>query len=69
MGQLCDGKQNLRFVGFASNDQKMLEEFLEGRKSVEIRNCQTKKSNRDSNKLKVLVKGATKIFPSQKKNV
>ena len=28
-GQLCDGKQSLRFVGFASNQQKMLEEFLE----------------------------------------
>ena len=66
-GQLCDGKQSLRFVGFASNHQKMLEEFLEGRKSVEIRNCQIKKSNRDSDKLEVLVKGATKICPSEKK--
>ena len=62
-GQLCDGKQSLRFVGFASNQQKMLEEFLEGRKSVQIRNCQIKKSNRDSDKLK----GATKICPSEKK--
>ena len=66
-GQLCDGKQSLRFVGFASNQQKMLEEFLEGRKSVQIRNCQIKKSNRDSDKLEVLVKGATKICPSEKK--
>ena len=40
-GQLCDGKQSLRFVGFASNQQKMLEEFLEGRKSVQISNCQS----------------------------
>ena len=45
----------------------MLEEFLEGRKSVQIRNCQIKKSNRDSDKLEVLVKGATKICPSEKK--
>ena len=66
-GQLCDGKQSLRFVGFASNQQNMLEEFLEGRKSVQIRNCQIKKSNRDSDKLEVLVKGATKICPSEKK--
>ena len=57
----------MHFVGFASNHQKMLEEFFEGRKSVEICNCQIKKSNRDSNKLEVLVKGATKILPSQKK--
>lgn len=44
-GQVCDGNQSLRFVGFASNHQKMLEEFLEVRKPVEIRNCQIKKSN------------------------
>lgn len=66
-GQLCDGKQSLRFVGFASSHQKMLKEFLEKRESVEIRNCQIKRSNRDSDKLELLVKGATKIHPSPKK--
>lgn len=65
-GHLCDGKQSLRFIGFASNHQKMPEECLKGRKSVEICNCQSKKSNRDSDKLEVLVKGATKICPSEK---
>ena len=60
---MCDGKKSLRFVGFASNHQ----EFLEKRKSVEIRNCQIKKSKRDSDKLELLVKGATKIYPSTKK--
>ena len=66
-GQLCDGKQSLRFIGFASNHQKILEEFVDDRKCVEIRNCQIKKSNRNSEKLEVLVKGGTKIYPSAKK--
>ena len=34
--------------------------------SVELQNCQIKKSIRDSDKLKVLLKGATKILPSNK---
>ena len=57
----------MRFVGFASNHQKMLKEFIEGRKSVEICNCQVKKSNRDSDKPEALVKGATMMFPSAQK--
>ena len=56
----------MRFVGFASTHQKILKEFLQKRKSVELQNCQIKKSNRDSDKLEVLVKGATKIHPSTK---
>ena len=66
-GQVCDGKQSLRFVGFASTHQKLLRDFLDKREAVEIRNCQIKKSNRDSDKLEVMVKGATKIYPSPKK--
>ena len=64
---MCDGKQSLHFVGFASSHQKIPQEFLEKRESVEIRNCQIKKSNRDSDKLEVLVKGATKVHPLPKK--
>ncbi len=57
----------IRFVGFASSQQKLLQQFLEKRESVEVRNCQIKISNRDSDKLELLVKGATKIYPSSKK--
>ena len=45
----------------------MFHEFLEKRESIEIRNCQIKKSNRDSDKLGLLVKEGTKIYPSTKK--
>ena len=49
----------MRFVGFASNHQKMLEDFLKKKQPIEVRNCQIKKSTRDSDKLELLVKGAT----------
>ena len=42
-GQMCDGKNNVRFVGFASNHQKMLQDFLEKKEPVEVHNCQIKK--------------------------
>ena len=66
-GKLSDCKQSLRFVGFASTQQNILHDFLEKRGSVEIRNRQIKGSDRDPDKLKVLVKGATKIHASLKK--
>ena len=66
-GQVCDGKKSLRFVGFASSHQKIFQEFLDKKECVEIRNCQIKKSNRDSDKLELLVKGGTKIYSSTKK--
>ena len=56
----------MRFVGFASNHQKMLEDFLKKKQPIEVRNCQIKKSTCDSDKLELLVKGATKILPSPK---
>ena len=54
-------------VGFASTHQKLLQDFLDKREAVKIRNCQIKKSSRDSDKLEVMVKGVTKIFPLPKK--
>ena len=35
-GELSDGKRSLRFVGFASTQQKILHDFLEKRQSVEF---------------------------------
>ena len=64
---MCDGKNNVRFVGLASKYQKMLQDFLEKKEPVKVHNCQIKKSNRDSDILELLVKGATKIVPSPKK--
>ena len=67
IGEVCDGKQKLRFVGFSTSQQKQLSELKEKKQSVEIQNCQIKKSIRDSDKLEVLLKGTTKIVTSPKK--
>ena len=66
-GQVCDGKQKLRLVGFSTSQQKQLDELKDKKQSVEIQNCQIKKSIRDSDKFEILLKGATKILPSPKK--
>ena len=66
IGQVCDGKQKLHFVGFSTSQQKQLNELKDQSQSVELQNCQIKKSIRDSDKLEVLLKGATKILPSSK---
>lgn len=56
----------MRVVGFASNHHKSLQDLLQKRESVELRNCQIKKSTRDSETLEIHVKGGTKISPSTK---
>ena len=66
IGQVCDGKQKLRFIGFSTTQQKQLNEMKEKKQSVELQNCQIKKYIRDSDKLEVFLKGATKILPSTK---
>ena len=33
---MCDGKQSMQFVGFASNLQKILQEFLNNKESVKF---------------------------------
>ena len=66
ISQVCDGKQKLRFVGFSTTQQKQLTEMKEKKQSIELQNCQIKKSIRDSDKLEILLKGATKILPSTK---
>lgn len=65
-GQVCDGVNSMRLVGFATLHQRALQDFLESQNAVEIRNCQIKKSNRDSEKMEIVMKGATKICPSSK---
>ena len=35
-GQMCDGKQSMQFVGFASNHQKILQEFLNNKEYVKF---------------------------------
>ena len=66
-GQVCDGKNSVRFVGFATNHQKTMQDFLDNKKSIELHNCQIKRSNRDSDKMEIVLKGATKINTSPKK--
>ena len=60
-------KAALRF--FSTSQQKQLNEMKDKNQSVELQNCQIKKSIRDSDKLEVLLKGATKILPSSKEFV
>lgn len=64
-GRLCDGQNTIPFVGFAPSQQMLLKEFCETKKPIEMDNCQVKKSTRDSEKMEVLLKGATKINPSK----
>ena len=64
-GRLCDGQNTIPFVGFAPSQQMLLKEFRETKKPIEMDNCQVKKSTRDSEKMEVLLKGATKINPSK----
>lgn len=66
-GRLCDGKHSLRLIGFATSHHRNLNDLLENKQSIEFRNCQIKKSNRDSDTLEVMVKGATKISVSPKR--
>ena len=67
IGEVCDGKQTLRFVGFSTSQQKQLGELKEKKQSVEIQNCQIKKYIWDSDNLEVLLKGTTKIITSPNK--
>ena len=62
--EVSDGRSTLRFVGFVDKQQKQLKEFLQTRRSVEMRNIQVKASLRDTTKKEILVKGATKICAS-----
>ena len=66
VGEVCDGKRKLRFVGFSNSQQEKLHQFKEQKQPIELRNCQIKKSIRDSDKLEVLLKGSTKIIKSTK---
>lgn len=63
-GEVSDGRSTLRFVSFMDKQQKQLKEFLQTRRSVEMRNIQVKASLRDTTKKEILVKGATKICAS-----
>ena len=65
-GQLSDGVNTLRFFGFAPNQQQVLKIFRINRTSLEMCNCQVKKSTRDSAQVEILVKGATKMKQSNK---
>lgn len=65
-GLLSDGNNTMGFVGFAPNHQTIFQEFMHQRKCIEICNCQIKKSGHDSEKMELLVKGATKLSPSGK---
>lgn len=65
-GQICDGKQSLRFVGFDSSQREIFQGHLKKKNSIEIRRCQIKKSKLDMDKLEILVKQASIICPSTK---
>ena len=66
-GEICDGVQTLRFVGFLAVHKRQLDDFFESKKSVFMNYCQIKRSIRDSDKLEVIVKGCSKICKSEKK--
>ena len=62
-GEVCDGTQSLRFVGFSPMQQKHLDDFLTTKKAIRFDDCQIKKSIRDSSKLDI--KGSTRITASE----
>lgn len=65
-GQVCDGVKSMRLIGFCYLASKGAARIFGEKNAVEIWNCQIKKSNRDSDKKEVIMKGATKICASMK---
>ena len=47
VGEVCDGEKKLRFVDFSNSQQKQLLQLKEKKQSIELHNCQIKKSIRD----------------------
>ena len=65
-GEVCDGTQTLRFVGFSPVQKKKLDDFLAMKQPVFFQDCQIKKLIMDSSKLDIVLKGCTNICSSEK---
>ena len=65
-GEVCDGTQTLRFVGFSPVQKKKLDDFLAMKQPVFFQDCQLKKSIWDSSKLDIVLKGCRRICSSEK---
>ena len=63
VGEGCEGKRKLRFVGFSNSQQEKLQFKEQKRSIIELQNCQIKKSIRT---LWQVLTSSTKIPPSTK---
>ena len=63
---ITDGDCKVRMVGFQKEQLRKLTMFCEGKKSVNLRNCQVKKS-KYGEKMELVLKGNTEVLESDEK--
>ena len=65
-GTLADSSGKMRIVGFNTDHQKIMREFMDKREPVQLTDCQVKPARRGTD-MEIMFKGTTKLKPSPKK--